>query len=177
MYAYKTQIDETYEKNQEYRTLLISSIHQIAIRFSEVAANVVASLMDFISEINSATSAVDIIGFVKEVVEKFPKLRSSIVERLTSILGEVRAGKVYRGSLWVIGEYSSQEKEIQNAWKRIRSSIGEIPILASEQRALEEMSEEKEPEEINGNGHATQTPKTVTKTKGSIQTLHVLVYY
>jgi coatomer subunit beta len=79
--------------------------------------------MDFISEVNSASS-VDIISFVKEVVEKFPKLRPSIVERLTSILGEVRAGKVYRGSLWVIGEYVGQEKEIQLAWKRIRASLG-----------------------------------------------------
>src|ERR1700712_4723813 len=92
-------VDETYEKNAEYRTLLIHSIHQVAIRFSEVAASVVGSLMDFISEINNS-SAVDVIGLVKEVVEKFPKLRSNIVERLTALLGEVRAGKVYRGSLW-----------------------------------------------------------------------------
>jgi coatomer subunit beta len=131
-------VDETYEKNAEYRTLLIHSIHQVAIRFSEVAASVVGSLMDFISEINSS-SAVDVIGFVKEVVEKFPKLRSNIVERLTALLGEVRAGKVYRGSLWIVGEYSGhsgEQKEIRDAWKRIRASLGEIPILSSEQRAL-----------------------------------------
>lgn len=131
-------VDDSYEKNAEYRTLLIHSIHQVAIRFSEVAASVVGSLMDFISEINS-TSAVDVIGFVKEVVEKFPKLRSNIVDRLTALLGEVRAGKVYRGSLWIIGEYAGHggdQKEIREAWKRIRSSLGEIPILASEQRAL-----------------------------------------
>jgi coatomer subunit beta len=86
------------------RTLLIHAIHQIAIRFSEVAASVVGSLMDFISEINNS-SAVDVIGFVKEVVEKFPKLRPNIVERLTALLGEQRASKVYRGALWIIGEY------------------------------------------------------------------------
>jgi coatomer subunit beta len=154
-------VDETYEKSQEYRTHLINAIHQIAIRFSEVAAKVVDSLLEFISEVNSASS-VDIISFVKEVVEKFPKLRSSIVDRLTSILGEVRAGKVYRGSLWIIGEYCNEPKEIQNAWKRIRASIGEIPILASEQRALAELLEEKEEEQVNGH---EQTPKTVTKTK------------
>ena len=149
------------EKSQEYREVLISSIHQVAIRFSEVAASIVGSLMDFISEVNSASS-VSIISFVKEVVEKFPNLRTTIVERLTSILGEVRAGKVYRGSLWIIGEYCQEEKNLQLAWKRIRASLGEIPILQSEQRALEEM-EEKEPEE-QVNGHA-QVPKTVTKTK------------
>ena len=113
------------------------SIHQCAIKFSEVAANVVGLLMDFISDFNSA-SAVDVINFVKEVVEKFPKLRPTIVNRLVDVLGEVRAGKVYRGTLWTIGEYAGTETDIRDAWKRIRASLGEIPILASEQRLLED---------------------------------------
>lgn len=151
-------VDDSYEKNAEYRTLLIHSIHQVAIRFSEVAANVVGSLMDFISEVNS-TSAVDVIGFVKEVVEKFPKLRSNIVDRLTALLGEARAGKVYRGALWIIGEYaghSGEQKEIRDAWKRIRSSLGEIPILSSEQRALEELRDAPVSEDTNGNAKPPQ---------------------
>jgi len=96
--------------------------------------------MDFISEFNS-TSAVDVINFVKEVVEKFPKLRSTIVSRLVDVLGEVRAGKVYRGALWTIGEYAMTEADIRDSWKRIRASLGEIPILASEQRLLEEQAD------------------------------------
>ncbi|KAF2472191.1 coatomer subunit beta [Lindgomyces ingoldianus] len=146
-------VDEQYEKNSEYRTLLISSIHQSAIKFPEVAASVVGSLMDFISDVSSNASAVDVISFVKEVVERFPDLRASIVERLVTTLGEVRAGKVYRGVLWIIGEFSLEAKDIRDAWKGIRSSLGEIPILASEQRLLEEASEGKEPTE-QVNGHA-----------------------
>lgn len=147
---------EQYEKNAEYRQLLIQSIHHCAIKFSEIAASVVDVLMDFIADFNNS-SAVEVISFVKEVVEKFPKLRSSIVERLVSTLGEVRAGKVYRGSLWVIGEYSLQENDIKEAWKRIRASLGEIPILASEQRLLDEQSsEEAEPKE-QVNGHAPKS--------------------
>ena len=92
--------------------------------------------MDFIADFNN-NSAVDVISFVKEVVEKFPKLRHSIVDRLVSTLSEVRAGKVYRGVLWVVGEYSLEERDIREAWKRIRASLGEIPILASEQRLLD----------------------------------------
>ena len=142
-------VDEQYEKNNEYRQLLIQSIHQCAIKFSEIAASVVDVLMDFIVDFNNS-AAVDVISFVKEVVEKFPKLRSSIVERLVATLGEVRAGKVYRGSLWVVGEYSFNEEDIRDAWKRIRASIGEIPILASEQRLLEEHEDGAEPEQVNG---------------------------
>ncbi|KAH4252997.1 coatomer subunit beta [Parastagonospora nodorum] len=145
-------VDEQYEKNSEYRSLLISSIHSAAIKFPEVAASVVGSLMDFISDVNSNASAVDVISFVKEVVERFPDLRQSIIVRLVSTLGEVRAGKVYRGVLWIIGEYSLDAKDIRDAWKGIRSSLGEIPILASEQRLLDDASEGKEAEQVNGNG-------------------------
>lgn len=143
-------VDQEYEKNAEYRSLLIHSIHQCAIKFSEVASSVVELLMDFIADFNNA-SAVDVINFVKEVVEKFPNLRPTIVQRLVSTLGEVRAGKIYRGIMWIIGEYSLEEKDIRDAWKRIRSSLGEIPILASEQRLLEDHDgEEKTEEQVNG---------------------------
>ncbi|KAI1651610.1 Coatomer, beta subunit [Daldinia loculata] len=149
-------VDQEYEKNAEYRQLLIHSIHQCAIKFSEVAASVVDLLMDFIADFSN-TSAVDVISFVKEVVEKFPKLRPSIVSRLVDTLSEVRAGKVYRGIIWIIGEYSLEESDIRDAWKRIRASLGEIPILASEQRLLDNVDgdEEKEKEQVNGHSKST----------------------
>ncbi|KAJ9308031.1 hypothetical protein DTO217A2_2525 [Paecilomyces variotii] len=150
-------VDEQYEKNSEYRQLLIQSIHQCAIKFSEIAASVVDLLMDFIVDFNN-NSAVDVISFVKEVVEKFPKLRASIIERLVSTLSEVRAGKVYRGVLWVIGEYSLEATDIREAWKRIRASLGEIPILASEQRLLEEVPDESAALKEQVNGHPKAAP-------------------
>ncbi|KAL1899541.1 coatomer subunit beta [Sporothrix stenoceras] len=144
-------VDQDYEKKAEYRQLLIHSIHQCAIKFSEVAASVVDLLMDFVADFNNA-SAVDVINFVKEVVEKFPKLRATIVQKLFETLKEVRAGKVYRGILWIIGEYSVDESDIREAWKRIRASLGEIPILASEQRLLDQGEPEEETKDVNGNG-------------------------
>ncbi|TRX98805.1 hypothetical protein FHL15_000147 [Xylaria flabelliformis] len=147
-------VDQEYEKNTEYRQLLIQSIHQCAIKFSEVAASVVDLLMDFIADFSN-TSAVDVISFVKEVVEKFPKLRSSIVARLVDTLSEVRAGKVYRGIVWIIGEYSLEESDIRDAWKKIRASLGEIPILASEQRLLDNV-DGQEQEQLNGQSKPAQ---------------------
>lgn len=115
--------------------------------------------MDFIADFN-ATSAIDVISFVKEVVEKFPKLRRSIVERLVSTLSEVRAGKVYRGALWIVGEYSLEAKDIREAWTKIRASLGEIPILASEQSLLEEAPGEPQENKELLNGHAKPSAPT-----------------
>lgn len=152
-------VDEQYEKNNEYRSLLIHSIHQCAIKFSEIAQSVVGLLMDFIADFNNA-SAVDVISFVKEVVERFPKMRGSIVQRLVDTLSEVRAGKVYRGSLWIVGEYSLEEKDIREAWKRIRSSLGEIPIVASEARLLDEQSNGEPQINEQTNGHVKPSAPT-----------------
>ncbi|KAK4952288.1 coatomer subunit beta [Elasticomyces elasticus] len=152
-------VDEQYEKNNEYRSLLIHAIHQCAIEFSEVASGVVDLLMDSIAEFNNA-SAVDVISFVKEVVEKFPKLRQKIVERLVKTLSEVRAGKVYRGALWIVGEYSLEVDDIREAWKRIRASVGEIPIVASEQKLLEEQPDGESDLRDQMNGHAKTSAPT-----------------
>jgi coatomer subunit beta len=126
-------INSDADKTVEYRQLLISAIHQTAINFAQVAASVVDLLLDFLPEL-STNSATEILSFIKEVVEKFPDLRSSIIQRLLNSLDNIRSGKIFRGALWIIGEYSLEFKDIQNAWKHIRSSVGEIPIIQSERK-------------------------------------------
>jgi coatomer subunit beta len=94
------------DKAIEVRTLLIQSIHSCAIKFSEVASSVVLVLLDFLGDSNNA-AAVDVIAFVREVVEKFPELRQGIVDRLRGAMGEIKSGKVFRGALWIVGEYAA----------------------------------------------------------------------
>jgi coatomer subunit beta len=88
----------------EYRHFLIQSIHICAIKFSDVAASVVHALMGFLGE-PSNPSAVDVIAFVREVVEKFPNLRKRIVEHLLESFADIKSGKVFRGAMWIAGEY------------------------------------------------------------------------
>jgi coatomer subunit beta len=51
-------------QSNDYRQLLIQSIHICAIKFSEVAGNVVYALMDFLGEANNP-SALDVVSFVR----------------------------------------------------------------------------------------------------------------
>ena len=60
--------------------------------------------MDFLGDSNNP-SAVDVIAFVREVVEKFPSLRPAITEKLVSTFSEIKSGKVFRGAMWIVGEY------------------------------------------------------------------------
>ncbi|KAI0734370.1 coatomer protein [Fomitopsis betulina] len=133
--------DQDLDKAPEYRQLLIQSIHVCAVKFSEVAASVVHALMDFLGDSNNP-SALDVVAFVREVVEKFPPLRKTICEKLTQTLGDIKSGKVYRGVLWILGEYAEDVGTIQEVFRELRKVLGEIPIVASEQRLLEEAGAE-----------------------------------
>ncbi|KAF8131427.1 adaptin N terminal region-domain-containing protein [Boletus edulis] len=136
----KKQLQRTqehdYDKTPEYRQLLIQSIHVMAIKFSEIAASVVHALMDFLGDSNNP-SALDVVAFVREVVEKFPSLRPAITEKLTATLSSIKSGKVFRGVLWILGEYVEGISDIEQAMVEIRGVLGEIPILAAEIREAE----------------------------------------
>lgn len=47
-----------------------------------------------------------------EVVEKFPNLRGTITSRLTQTFAEIKSGKVFRGALWIVGEYCSKKEGV-----------------------------------------------------------------
>ena len=88
--------------------------------------------MEFLGDASNA-SAVDVIAFVREVVEKFPNLRSGIVDKLLQTFPDIKSGKVFRGAMWIVGEYAATREEVGEAMEKVRQVIGEIPILASEQ--------------------------------------------
>lgn len=146
------------DKTSEYRQSLINAIHQLAIKFVEVAANVVDLLLESMGELNT-TAAYEVITFIKEVVEKFPDLREGIISGLIQTLPSAKSGKVLRGALWIIGEYCLEEKSVQEAWRYLRSSIGEVPILASEKRALEGHNDDSKDGESNGNDSGEKSHK------------------
>ncbi|ORY92240.1 adaptin N terminal region-domain-containing protein [Syncephalastrum racemosum] len=149
--------DQEYEKNTEYRQLLVQSIHSCAVKFSEVAANVVHVLMEFLGDSNNP-SAIDVVSFVREVMEKFPDLRESVLDKLLNTFADMKSGKVFRGALWIIGEYCLSAKEIDEAWQQIRDALGEIPILASEQRLLDAAEGEESNEKSEEDEHKAAVP-------------------
>ncbi|KAG0698211.1 coatomer beta subunit appendage platform-domain-containing protein [Suillus ampliporus] len=147
----KKQLQRTqereFEKAPEYRQLLIQSIHVLAVKFSEVAASIVHALMEFLEDSNNP-SALDIVAFVREVVEKFPHLRPSICDKLTQTLTEIKSGKAFRGILWILSEYVDGLSDIESTFQEIRKVLGEIPILASEQRLLDDAEGEEDKRRI-----------------------------
>jgi coatomer subunit beta len=91
--------------------------------------------------------------------------RSSLIsyERLIQTRSEVESGKVFRGVLWIVGEYVKSVCDIQSMLREIRKVLGEILILASEQRLLDEINGGEEP---NGDASGKKDEKPEEGTCG-----------
>lgn len=124
----KTQSGEL-EKNGEYRQMLIQAIHSCAIKFPEVASTVVHLLMDFLGDSNVG-SAVDVIVFVREIIETNPKLRVSIITRLLDTFYQIRSARVCSCALWIIGEYCLSHSEVGSGIDTIKQCLGELPFYS-----------------------------------------------
>lgn len=122
----KTQSGEL-EKNGEYRQMLVQAIHSCAIKFPEVASTVVHLLMDFLGDSNVA-SAIDVVLFVREIIETNPKLRVSIITRLLDTFYQIRAARVCSCALWIIGEYCLSVSELESGIATIKQCLGELPF-------------------------------------------------
>lgn len=119
----------------KYRQLLIKTLHTCSMKFPDVAAQVIPVLVEFLSDTNELAAG-DVLVFVREAIQKFPALRSLIVERLIEAFPQMKSIKVHRAALWILGEYAGSNKEIKEIFEVLLQSVGELPIVEHEQRLL-----------------------------------------
>uniref|UniRef100_A0A8D2L6K7 Coatomer subunit beta n=1 Tax=Varanus komodoensis TaxID=61221 RepID=A0A8D2L6K7_VARKO len=141
----KTNNVTEHEDTDKYRQLLVRTLHSCSVRFPDMAANVIPVLMEFLSDYNEAAAA-DVLEFVREAIQRFDNLRLLIVEKMLEVFHAIKSVKIYRGALWILGEYCSTKEDIQSVMTEVRRSLGEIPIVESEIK--KETGELKPEEEI-----------------------------
>ncbi|KAJ9702159.1 hypothetical protein PVL29_004074 [Vitis rotundifolia] len=151
----KTQSGEL-EKNGEYRQMLIQAIHSCAIKFPEVASTVVHLLMDFLGDSNVA-SAIDVVVFVREIIETNPKLRVSIITRLLDTFYQIRAARVCSCALWIIGEYCLSLSEVENGIATIKQCLGDLPFFSVSEEG-EATDSSKKVQQVNATTVSSRRP-------------------
>ncbi|VFQ94380.1 unnamed protein product [Cuscuta campestris] len=152
----KTQGAEL-EKNGEYRQMLIQAIHFCAVKFPEVASTVVHLLMDFLGD-NNVASAIDVVVFVREIIETNQKLRVSVVTRLIDTFYQIRAARVYSCALWIIGEYCLSLSEIESGIATIKQCLGELPFYSVSEEGEASESSSKKPQQVNSMTVSSRRP-------------------
>ncbi|KAL0012754.1 hypothetical protein SO802_007862 [Lithocarpus litseifolius] len=152
----KTQNLE-HEKNGEYRQMLVQAIHSCAIKFPEVASTVVHLLMDFLGDSNVA-SAIDVVVFVREIIETNPKLRVSIIIRLLDTFYQIRAARVCSCALWIIGEYCLSLSEVENGIATIKQCLGELPFFTVTEEGEVQDQGVKKVQQVNSTTVSSRRP-------------------
>jgi hypothetical protein len=87
----------------DYDALMIRSGTQVTAPVIEAAPK----LMDFLGDSNQA-SAVDVILYVREIVETYPHLREATMRKLLQSFPTIHSSRVARVALWLVGEYCTE---------------------------------------------------------------------
>ena len=142
--------DVQQEKGSDYRNVLIRTIHGCAVRFPQVAESVVHVLTDFLA----TDSGMQVIIFVRAIVEQYPALREQLLTKLQSNLDSVTSNQVLCVCLWILGEYTENAEGITEAFDAVIEQAGEPPYII--QTKDKEAEEKAAAEDASG-------PKMVTK--------------
>uniref|UniRef100_A0A7S2YIL5 Coatomer subunit beta n=1 Tax=Entomoneis paludosa TaxID=265537 RepID=A0A7S2YIL5_9STRA len=137
------------EKGGEYRNMLIRTIHGCAVRFPQVAESVVHVLTDFLG----TDSGMQVIIFVRAIVEQYPELRPPLLTKLMESMDSVSSNQVLCVCLWILGEYTESAESITEAFDTIAEQAGEPPYIV----------QTKEKEAADKAAEADSGPKMVTK--------------
>eukprot|EP00057_Strongylocentrotus_purpuratus_P026891 XP_011681365.1 PREDICTED: coatomer subunit beta [Strongylocentrotus purpuratus] len=127
----KTQSVGEHEDTGKYRQLLVRTLHSCSVKFPDVAATVIPLLMEFLSDTNELAAA-DVLVFVREAIERFEQLKPLVISKLLEVFPTIKAVKIHRAALWILGEYCTTIEDIQSLMTEVRNLLGEIPIVDDE---------------------------------------------
>ncbi|XP_078053455.1 coatomer subunit beta [Augochlora pura] len=172
-----------HEDAGRYRQLLVRTLHACSIKFSDVAATLIPVLTDFLSENNEA-AATDVLVFVREAIQRFENLRPLIIEKLLEVVPHIRSVKVHRAALWILGEYTTTKEDIEAFMSRIRTILGALPLVETEQKyqwgeIVEDENTEAAPAQLvtSDGTYATQSAFSTTSTSKKVAKRPALLQY
>ena len=126
------KVDDLSESAGEHRQMLVQAIHKCTVNFPDVAGAVVPLLMGFLTDSNTI-SAIDVIYFVREIMETNPKLQTQVLELLIDVFPQIRSSRVCSCGLWILAEYSNTAEEITAALDVIKESVGPLPFFLTDE--------------------------------------------
>jgi len=102
----------------------------------------------------SSDSGMQVIIFVRSIIEQYEQLRASILTKLLSSLDDIKNNGVLCVSLWILGEYCEAPESLEEAFTDISTLLGEASFILK--------TDEKQAQE-KAAAAAAAGPKMVTK--------------
>lgn len=117
--------------SNEYRYMLIKCVNQITQMFPNTIPSMIAPLMDsFLKfEKKGSFASLETIVFIREVIEVYPEHKQSILRKLVSLIDDIKNQLILRVAIWIVGEYSTSQDELDSAFDAIKRNIGSLPVF------------------------------------------------
>ncbi|GFY22377.1 coatomer subunit beta [Trichonephila clavipes] len=129
----KTHNTVEHEDTGKYRQLLVRTLHSCCVKFPDVAPTIIPVLLEFLSD-NNEQAAADVLAFVREAMQRFEQLRTLILTKLLEVFSSIKASKIHRSALWILGEYCETVEDIHSVMTEFRQCLGDIPIVDDEMK-------------------------------------------
>eukprot|EP01079_Euglenida_sp_SAG-EU17-18_P005393 gene5393-136_t len=137
----RAQGDEDKESWQNYRQMIVKTLHNCTIQHPEVVApHIMPVLLDLLTEPSSVSY--DVVVFVRELIQKCPSQIEKTVTHLQSALPEMLCGPVIQVALWVLAMHSNSAASIISSLKAVFDTLQPLPLMAKAAEAEEDSKTE-----------------------------------
>lgn len=104
---------------------MVTLVIKYILQFPDIAATVIPVLIEFLSD-NIELAAADVMVFLREAIYLFESLRPLIIQLLLEVFQSIRSANVHRAALWILGEFSNSQEDIEATIEQIKISLGDV---------------------------------------------------
>lgn len=149
------------EDNYRYCQMLVRTVSSVCLKYPEVvtSSNILTTIFELLTTKNDENSALLVIVFCRQFISKNVQFKNLFIEKILEVFPLIRNVKVHRGLIWILGEFCESETQLVEVLNLIKSLLGELPIVESELRKIDD---DYEKIESNAKPSETSSSKLVT---------------
>lgn len=111
------------EEGSRYRAALVRTLQEGAQRFPAEAPELVLGLLEHLA-LADESSAPELLALVRHTLHSHPAHRPTLLSRLLAALEGVKGSRVWRGALWVLGEFAEAPDELRSVLAALKTLTG-----------------------------------------------------
>ncbi|XP_065319778.1 coatomer subunit beta-like isoform X2 [Gordionus sp. m RMFG-2023] len=135
------------EDSNKYKTMLIRTLRNCLFpKYPDILGQIFPTLIEcfLVNENNSNNSespASQVLSLLRESVQTFPQMTEGIVMKLLEIFATLKCPYVFRGTIWLLGEYSYGNSQLEAVLDVVTKSLGKIPLVPDQNQLVSEEGE------------------------------------
>lgn len=125
----------------EYKRELLRAVHVCASKYADMSGAATACWTEFLGRDGDAQEILEVPAYIKEALEKNPGLCPETVAALAEALKSNTGPALALPLFWIVSEFAASQENLTSIFEAVREGLGDLPLVASEERAALEDEE------------------------------------